>query len=121
MGTVSLFVYGTLKRGQRNHRLLAGQEFLGEARTRPEYVLYHLGGFPGLVHDLDSGQAVRGELWRVDERVLPRLDGYEGVPDLFVRQEIAIQGWAGPVVGYLFVGEVSRRPRCGDVWPRVAS
>jgi gamma-glutamylcyclotransferase (GGCT)/AIG2-like uncharacterized protein YtfP len=117
MGTVNLFVYGTLKRGGRNHRLLAGQEFLGEACTRPGYALYHLGGFPGLVRDPENGETVRGELWRVDERLLPRLDAYEGVPDLFVREEIDIEGCAGPVVGYLFTGEVSGRPRCGEVWP----
>jgi len=34
-----IFVYGTLKRGGRNHHFMAGQQFVGEARTAPGYTL----------------------------------------------------------------------------------
>jgi gamma-glutamylcyclotransferase (GGCT)/AIG2-like uncharacterized protein YtfP len=57
-----LFVYGTLKRGQRNHRLIADQRFLGEATTEPRYRVFDLGPYPGLVIDETNGVAVLGEL-----------------------------------------------------------
>ncbi len=38
-----LFVYGTLKRGERANRLLSGQRFVGAAETEPRYRLVDLG------------------------------------------------------------------------------
>src|SRR5207249_6980142 len=67
MGRTTLFVYGTLKRGGRGNRWLAGQRFLGEAVTEPTYRLYDLGTYPGLVRDEANGLAVKGELWEVDD------------------------------------------------------
>src|SRR5690242_2147493 len=89
-----VFVYGTLKRGQRNHRLLAGQHFEGEAATRPLYRLYDLGRYPCLVEDPANGLAVCGEVWSVDQATLRRLDELEGVPVLFSRKDIALAGVA---------------------------
>ncbi len=63
MGKTILFLYGTLKRGQKNHHFLAGQEFLGEVATMPLYRLYGLGWHPGMVRDPDNGLDVAGELW----------------------------------------------------------
>jgi gamma-glutamylcyclotransferase (GGCT)/AIG2-like uncharacterized protein YtfP len=64
-----LLVYGTLRRGQRNHRLLADQEFVGGAVTAPRYRVFGLGDYPGMVRDEEGGLAVRGELFAVG--VLP--------------------------------------------------
>ena len=44
-----IFVYGTLKKGGSNHHLMAGQKFLGAARTIPGFRLYDLGGHPGMI------------------------------------------------------------------------
>ena len=63
--TILLFVYGTLKRGCRNHRLIADQRYLGVATTEPRYRLYDLGPYPGLVRDDAAGLTVAGELWEV--------------------------------------------------------
>lgn len=41
-----LFVYGTLQRGRVNHGQLAGQRFVGPARTVPGFRLYDLGAIP---------------------------------------------------------------------------
>lgn len=112
-----LFVYGTLKRGLSACRLLDGQEFLGEARTVPAYRLYDLGPHPALVADAARGQVVYGELWCVDDATLARLDEYEGPPNLFARQEIAVEGATGSVQAYLYQGDVSGLPECGERWP----
>src|SRR6266581_3851339 len=76
----AVFVYGTLKRGQRNHGLLSDHQFLGLALTLPHYRLYDSGRHPALVDDPENGVAVRGEVWQVSEETLQKLDEYEGVP-----------------------------------------
>lgn len=110
-----LFVYGTLKRGLRNHHFLAGQEFLGPARTLPGYRLYHCGPYPGVVADR-GGPAVEGELWRVDDITLRRLDEFEGVPTVFDRREIPLENRDEPAFVYLYVKDVSGFAECA-AWP----
>ena len=86
-----LFVYGTLKRGCSNHRLLAGQAFLGLARTPPGFRLYDLGGYPGIAALTTDREGVVGELWSVDDEALRQLDEFEGVHEgLYRRERIAL-------------------------------
>jgi gamma-glutamylaminecyclotransferase len=82
-----LFVYGTLKRGCKNHRHLADQTFVGEARTAPGYRLYDLGDYPGMIADPTDTQGVTGEVWSVDAAALARLDDFEGVGEALYRRE----------------------------------
>ena len=109
MAKVLLFVYGTLKRGGRGHHLLADEEFLGETHTLPLYRLYDCGDYPGLVRDIKRGVPIQGEVWRVSEAVVHRLDKYEEVPRLFRRAAIVLAGWTEPVMGYFYHGS----PRAG--------
>jgi gamma-glutamylaminecyclotransferase len=111
-----LFVYGTLKRGHRADRLLAGQRFVAAAATEPRYRLYDLGSFPGLV-EVPDGVAVVGEVWAVGECCLEELDDYEGAPDLFARRPIAVAGVGEPVEAYFYAGRVPADAPTGDRWP----
>ena len=81
-----LFVYGTLKRGCSNHGQLAGQTFVGVARTPPGYRLYDLGGYPGIVAEANDRDGVVGEIWSVDDDALARLDRFEGVHEGLYRR-----------------------------------
>lgn len=81
-----LFVYGTLKRGCSNHGQLAGQNFVGAARTPPGYRLYDLGGYPGIVAKPDDRDGVVGEVWSIDDAALARLDHFEGVHEGLYRR-----------------------------------
>src|SRR5262245_38482189 len=112
MEPICLFVYGTLKRSQKRHALLAGQEFLGEAKTQASYRLYDRGPYPCLVEDADLGTAVEGEVWRVSEQVLRKLDEVEGVPDLYCRREIMLADFPRPVQAYFFKGDVAGLRDC---------
>ena len=117
-----LFLYGTLKRGHRNHHFMAGQQFLGPARTLPRYRLYNVGPHPALVEDSANGIVVVGELWQVDDAALARLDAFEGAPQgpaedaEFVRRPIEVAGQAGPVSGYFYCRDVSGLKDIGDRW-----
>src|SRR5260370_30150481 len=92
MAKILLFVYGTLKRGFPQNRLLADQEFIGEVQTLPHYRLLTNGSYPCLVPEPGQGVAVHGELWLVEESPLARIDEYESVPLTFLPQEIEISG-----------------------------
>ncbi|HEV3116140.1 MAG TPA: gamma-glutamylcyclotransferase family protein [Gemmataceae bacterium] len=113
----TLFVYGTLKRGGVRHPFLAGQIFLGEARTLPRYALFDLVQYPGLVRCETAGRCVRGELYRVETRMIPRLDQVEGAPTVFRLEPIFIEGVDEPVFAYLYQRSTQGRTLCdNDCW-----
>jgi gamma-glutamylaminecyclotransferase len=113
-----LFVYGTLKRGCKNHHHIADQRFLDQARTAPGYALYDLGDYPGLVADAGDTQGVTGELWEVDEAALSRLDEFEGVDEgLYRRQRVELRDSVNHAHAhtYLYARDPGQR-RIGSTW-----
>lgn len=109
---LTLFVYGTLKRGGRSHGRLADSPFLGVAWTEPRYRLYNCGSYPGLVAATD-GESVGGELYRVNTKVIAGLDEFE---NNYQRMPISMIGSVAEVWGYIYLGDVSVLPLCGPVW-----
>jgi gamma-glutamylcyclotransferase (GGCT)/AIG2-like uncharacterized protein YtfP len=117
--TTLLFVYGTLKRGCSNHRYLAGQHFVGLARTPPGYRLYDLGGYPGIVAKPDDRDGVVGEVWSVDDEALTQLDKFEGVHEGLYRREPMplVAPFAGQKVeAYVSAFPITGRPDVGSEW-----
>lgn len=114
-----IFVYGTLKRGGSNHGWLCGQRFIAEARTQPQFRLFDLGGYPGLVADAQHGLAVEGEVWEVDAAALARLDELEDLDGgEYARQPLPLQApFAAEVIeGYVYLWSVAGRPDLGACW-----
>lgn len=117
-----VFVYGTLKRGLSNHGWLNRQVFLGEAITEPKYLLYDLGGYPGMVsatRGLGRGRAIHGEVWEVDASALERLHQLEGIDHgeyVFASIELQPPWQERGVHGYLYLRSVSECPDCGTHW-----
>ena len=96
---VLLFVYGTLMRGEWAHGLLSGSSFVGEATTAPGHALLDLGSYPGMVREGDG--AVRGELFTIEAALVPKLDEYEGAPELFERAVVELADGT-KALSYLF-------------------
>lgn len=114
-----LFVYGTLKRGDVRAGALAGQNFLGEAWTEPQYRLFDCGEYPALVEVAIDGIRVQGELYDVSPDRLAMLDEVEGVAEgLYARQPIALAPpfEASPVEAYFYRQSVHGLPDCGERW-----
>lgn len=114
-----IFVYGTLKRGGRNHRFLAGQQFLGPARTLPGFTLYSLGSYPGMVRAPDDTAGVTGELWVVDDACLQELDRLECIgAGLYAREPIRLAPpFAGePVESFFYLRSLAGRSAIGPTW-----
>ena len=84
---IKVFVYGSLKKGYGNHDYhLDKSEFLGKSETLPQYSLFSLGSFPGVIKG--GITPVQGELYAVDEEGLQRLDRLEGHPTFYKREVI---------------------------------
>lgn len=102
-----LFTYGTLMRGFRLHRLLAGRaEYVGRGRVRAR--LIDLGSYPGAVPDRDA--TVAGEIYRVTDPALwAALDSAEGPQ--YHRREVTVRSEDGRERAasiYWYVGPLDR-------------
>jgi gamma-glutamylcyclotransferase (GGCT)/AIG2-like uncharacterized protein YtfP len=114
-----IFVYGTLKRGLSNHRCLAGQRFLGEARTTPEYRLVNCGGYPGMFAVEGEGVSVRGEVWEVDDECRARLDVLEDVAHgMYALVPVTLMAPfnTGEVMTYVYRWPVEGKKDAGEEW-----
>ncbi|HTJ79641.1 MAG TPA: gamma-glutamylcyclotransferase family protein [Rariglobus sp.] len=114
-----LFVYGTLKRGCKNHPHIAGQTYVGDARTAPGFRLYDLGSYPGMVADPSDLDGVTGELWDVDAPALAHLDDFEGVDEgLYQRVSVPIANSSDCTAAftYLYARSISGLPPLGPTW-----
>ena len=112
-----IFVYGTLKRGCRNHGVLCGAEFAGEVWTAPEYFMINCGSYPGLVRaeNGQTGMSICGELYRVDETLLGKLDRFEDVPREYVREAIRLADGSDAHT-YFYALSTEGLSLCGDCW-----
>jgi gamma-glutamylcyclotransferase (GGCT)/AIG2-like uncharacterized protein YtfP len=102
----TVFVYGTLRRHERYHHLLQGAVLVAaQAKTHGE--LYDTGlGYPAMVVR-DEGW-VYGEVYRVTNEQLARLDELEGYkpghPDSeYHRIQVSVETDQGPVLAYTYV------------------
>jgi gamma-glutamylaminecyclotransferase len=106
-----VFVYGSLRKGEFNHRLLAvpgARLIMAKSRTEPGYELRDLGAFPGMVRG--GAGAVIGEVYEVDEATLAALDRLEGHPRFYSRTRIALDDGTIVEAYLLSPGRVMGRP-----------
>jgi len=82
----TVFVYGTLKRGQGNHGILHNKsEFVAHARIGNEFTAYSKGiGYPFMAEV--AGIGCVGEVYQVNDEVLANLDRLEGHPGYYERK-----------------------------------
>lgn len=106
-----VFVYGTLKRGRSNHRLMRGARLLGTHVTEAVFTLLDLGGYPAAL--ARGGTAVSGEVYRIPPGLLARLDRLEG--DEYLRVPVPTP-W-GEAWMYLYRGKRRGRALDSGVWP----
>lgn len=93
-----LFVYGTLKQGYGNNRLLRESESVccnDDFITPPEFDMLDIGNLPGLIL---GPYCIKGELWKIDD--LEPFDWLEGHPSFYHREEFSMGSYE-PVWTYL--------------------
>lgn len=70
-------VYGSLRKGLGNHSVLGNAPLVGTIKTKPEYTMYSLGGFPGVVKG--GNTSITLEIYEVkNETIEENLDWLEG-------------------------------------------
>jgi gamma-glutamylaminecyclotransferase len=97
-----VFVYGTLKRGHGNHRLLRDSEFIQRLSLASQFYMINMGGFPAIICDNDilnphkpktfKPTGVIGELYRVPASDMKYLDALEGHPEFYTRDILNVYG-----------------------------
>lgn len=115
-----LFVYGTLKEGECRASQLTGRRISVDAFTQPDYRMYRLDGYPGLIEVTPgTGVSILGELWEIESANLSQIDLLEGVDEgWFERRPIRL---ANPLVkdaaeAYFYLKSVVGRVECGRQW-----
>lgn len=86
-------VYGTLKRGFHNNRILEGARFVAKALTTTPFVMYD-SGFPVLMEE-GKGGPVHVEVFEIDEHQLARCDRLEG--SMYTRETRQVEDADGNV------------------------
>lgn len=81
-------VYGTLKRGFNNNRVLADSEFIGECYSENKFTMYSINDwFPGVIEDGEA--SIKLEVFKVvDSEIANNLDRLEGYPDMYCKTTI---------------------------------
>lgn len=99
-----VFVYGTLKRGQPNHKVMLDRShgsavFRGRGCTVESFPLVIAGehNIPWLLNLPGKGRCVAGEIYEVDEKMLCFLDDFEGCPNMYQRTalQVRVLEWEG--------------------------
>ena len=112
-----IFVYGTLRRGERAYETFNLANTTNFVRTTAiKGTMFSLGGFPGVVCEGEG--TVVGDLLELHDAtamaVLRALDGYEGVPHLYTRETVKTACGVDTAV-YVYAGR--HRYRQEDVIP----
>ena len=94
-----VFVYGTLKKGFGNHRLLEQAKFGGRGYIERVKML-NLGAFPALIRG--GTRAAEGEIYYINDHTLSALDRLEGHPTFYERQEAKIYPFGDEFGEHLF-------------------
>jgi len=98
-----VFVYGTLKKGFGNHRLLdhGKAQFISEGTTNDKYtMLYYV--FPFVSRTMTPKTTIEGEVYEVDDKTFTRLDRLEGYPDFYDREQVLVDTPNGKVKVWMY-------------------
>lgn len=99
---MNVFVYGTLKRGYGNHKLLGSSPFIGQGSIKG-FDIYDLGPYPAIQESEDPSAVVWGEVYEINDAVLKALDQLEGEGFLYKRSVVTVDMNGAAVEAYVYV------------------
>ena len=100
-------VYGSLRKGLGNHRLLEDAEYLGEFVSEPVFNLYSLGGFPGLKEGGNTPVVMEVyEVTPIEANRIDQLEGYTPGREATFYDKIPIDTPFGEASVYTYVRDI---------------
>jgi gamma-glutamylcyclotransferase (GGCT)/AIG2-like uncharacterized protein YtfP len=107
-----LFVYGSLKKGFDNNKLLAkSTRRIGKASTVGKFGMFEdsFGNYPYLVNKPIN--KISGELYEIQRKeLLDQIDEFEGAPDYYKRKRIKVKSHDGVNFAYVYIREDTQIP-----------
>lgn len=107
-----LFVYGSLKKGFDNNKLLEkSTKRLGKASTVGKFGMFEdsFGNYPYLVKKPIN--RISGELYEIKRKdLLDQIDEFEGAPDYYQRKKIKVKTHHGIHFAYAYIREDAQIP-----------
>jgi gamma-glutamylcyclotransferase (GGCT)/AIG2-like uncharacterized protein YtfP len=108
-----LFVYGSLKKGFDNHKLLCKYaKRVGKASTVGKFAMYEdsFGNYPYLVKEPIT--KVMGELYEIKRKeLLEKIDRFEGAPEYYQRKKIKVKTHKGVNLAFVYIREDKDIPK----------
>jgi gamma-glutamylaminecyclotransferase len=92
-----LFVYGSLKKGFDNNRILNKAIYISKAQTVRKFAMYRSeeGDYPYLVKN-KSLYVISGEIYKIKRKdLMKKIDLFEGSPDYYLRESINVKTRSG--------------------------
>jgi len=107
-----LFVYGSLKKGFDNHKLLDKYaKRVGKASTVGKFAMYEdsFGNYPYLLKEPIT--KVLGELYEIKRKeLLDQIDEFEGAPEYYQRKKIKVKTHKGVNLAFVYIREDEETP-----------
>lgn len=80
-------VYGTLKRGHHNNRLLERCKLVDSGKTKEKFTMYSHGGFPSIAKGGQKDTNIEVEVYEVPNKAISdNLDMLEGYPGWYDKE-----------------------------------
>jgi len=113
MNKTAIFVYGTLKRGYRNHRFMKDAEYIGEGKI-DNFDIYTVGEHASYPAIVEGDGEVFGEVYTVTDRELvhiDRLEGYHGKAykdNLYDKELVEVKMHGKTIKAYVYMWNKSK-------------
>lgn len=105
--TDKLFVYGTLKRGFHNHRILKDCRYLSTAITKPAFDMF-AGAFPVVMEgNSPDARRVYGEIYQITPEVIEECDALEGEGEMYHRRICVVEARSDKLdhQAFIYIGD----------------
>ena len=114
---MKVFVYGTLKRGYGNHRVIS--PFVTtepQQQTLRGFKMIDLGAFPAIIPDEGNRGVIHGEVYDVPDEALGPLDTLEGYPILYNRTTVNTEEGENVLVYFMEQDRMGSRVVEDGIW-----
>jgi gamma-glutamylcyclotransferase (GGCT)/AIG2-like uncharacterized protein YtfP len=93
---LKVVVYGSLRRGMGNHRLLERSELLSTEVIQANYDMLDMGSYPGLVRSEEPNDIVV-EVYSVTPETFTDIEHLEGYPSFYNRENVRTTEGDAPI------------------------